>query len=102
MKQGVWIVNTSRGKVVDEKAMYEALISGRAAGYATDVFEHGAGRQPAPRAPQRHRHAHMAHTPGSLFNSWATGRRSRAPRLSRRATEFVVNPEVYDRPTDCE
>ena len=39
MKPGVWIVNTSRGRVVDEKAMYEALKSGRVAGYATDVFE---------------------------------------------------------------
>ena len=39
MKSGVWIVNTSRGKVVNEKAMYEALVSGKVAGYATDVFE---------------------------------------------------------------
>jgi D-3-phosphoglycerate dehydrogenase len=39
MKDGVWVVNTSRGKVVQEKAMYEALISGKVAGYATDVFE---------------------------------------------------------------
>jgi D-3-phosphoglycerate dehydrogenase len=39
MKPGVWIVNTSRGKVVNEKAMYEALVSGKVAGYATDVFE---------------------------------------------------------------
>src|SRR5512136_1269226 len=39
MKAGVWIVNTSRGRVVDEKAMYEALASGKVAGYATDVFE---------------------------------------------------------------
>jgi D-3-phosphoglycerate dehydrogenase len=39
MKPGVWIINTSRGKVVNEKAMYEALVSGKVAGYATDVFE---------------------------------------------------------------
>jgi len=39
MKIGVWIVNTSRGKIIDEKAMYQALVSGRVAGYATDVFE---------------------------------------------------------------
>ena len=39
MKSGVWIVNTSRGKVVNETAMYEALVSGKVAGYATDVFE---------------------------------------------------------------
>lgn len=39
MRPGVWIVNTSRGRVVDEKAMYEGLVSGKVAGYATDVFE---------------------------------------------------------------
>ena len=39
MKKGVWIVNTSRGKIIDEKAMYQALVSGKVAGYATDVFE---------------------------------------------------------------
>jgi D-3-phosphoglycerate dehydrogenase len=39
MRPGVWIVNTSRGRVVNEKAMYEALVSGKVAGYATDVFE---------------------------------------------------------------
>ena len=39
MKKGVWIVNTSRGKIIDEKAMYQALASGKVAGYATDVFE---------------------------------------------------------------
>jgi len=39
MKHGVYIVNTSRGAVMDEKAMYEALASGKAAGAALDVFE---------------------------------------------------------------
>jgi D-3-phosphoglycerate dehydrogenase len=39
MRPGAWIINTSRGKVVNEKAMYEALLSGKVAGYATDVFE---------------------------------------------------------------
>jgi D-3-phosphoglycerate dehydrogenase len=39
MKRGVWIVNTSRGKIIDEKAMVQALVSGKVAGYATDVFE---------------------------------------------------------------
>jgi D-3-phosphoglycerate dehydrogenase len=39
MKDGVWIVNTSRGRIVQEKAIYEALVKGKVAGYATDVFE---------------------------------------------------------------
>jgi len=39
VKHGVYIVNTSRGAIVDEKAMYEALASGKAVGAALDVFE---------------------------------------------------------------
>jgi D-3-phosphoglycerate dehydrogenase len=39
MKLGVYIVNTSRGAVIDEKALYNALVSGKVAGAALDVFE---------------------------------------------------------------
>ena len=39
MKDGVYIVNSARGALVDEKAMYTALKSGKIAGMATDVFE---------------------------------------------------------------
>ncbi len=39
MKKGVRIINASRGGIVDEKALYDALKSGRIAGAALDVFE---------------------------------------------------------------
>jgi glyoxylate reductase len=39
MKKTAYLVNNSRGPVIDEKALYEALKGGRIAGAGLDVFE---------------------------------------------------------------
>ncbi len=39
MRRGSYLLNTSRGSVVDENAVVEALNQGHLAGYAADVFE---------------------------------------------------------------
>ena len=40
MKPTAWIVNTARGRVIDEEALIAALRERRIAGAALDVMEH--------------------------------------------------------------
>ena len=39
MKKGVYLINAARGGVVDEDALFDAVVSGRVAGAGVDAFE---------------------------------------------------------------
>ena len=39
MKSNALIINTARGRLINEKALYDSLVSGKIAGAALDVFE---------------------------------------------------------------
>ncbi len=58
MKKGAFIINTSRGGIVDEEALLEALDSGRIGGAGIDVFEN----EPTPR-PELLSHPRISVTP---------------------------------------
>ncbi len=40
MKDGVYLINTARGGIADEKALLDALYEGKLSGAALDVYEH--------------------------------------------------------------
>lgn len=48
MKDGVYLSNSARGALIDEKAMLQGLCSGKIAGFGTDVLEEEPGRKNHP------------------------------------------------------
>lgn len=97
MKPSAYFVNVSRGPVVDEPALIEALRAGRIAGAALDVFE----QEPVDPANPLLAMDNVIVTPHSLcwtdecfHNMAATGLKSIVDALSGRVPEFVVNREV--------
>lgn len=94
-----YLVNTSRGGVVDEAALHEALTSGRLAGAALDVFDE---EPPSPDNP-------LLSAPNLVLSPHVAGVSDRTQRrglelaaesiravLAGERPETVVNPAVYD------
>ncbi|MCS7173800.1 MAG: phosphoglycerate dehydrogenase [Armatimonadetes bacterium] len=99
MKPTAYLINTSRGGVVDEAALTRALQEGWIAGAACDVFE----EEPPVRSP-------LLQAPNVVLTPHVGGHtREAAARAARQATEqvlavlrgerppHVVNPEVFER-----
>jgi D-3-phosphoglycerate dehydrogenase len=101
MKPTAYLINTSRGQTVDEKALYAALKERRIAGAALDVFE----REPTPPDNPILKLDTVIVTPHSLchtdecFRHIASDAIGAALSLARgERPRFVVNPDVLKHP----
>ena len=97
MKSSAYLVNTARGPVLEEAALYRALLDGKIAGAGLDVFE------VEPLEPTNPLLAliNVVATPHSLPRTWeSTGRTTRMIQdavlaiLQGRLPETVLNPDV--------
>ncbi|HXY37653.1 MAG TPA: C-terminal binding protein [Planctomycetaceae bacterium] len=102
MKPTAWLVNTSRGGLIDTAALRNAIADGRIAGAALDVFD----PEPPDLSDPLYRDERVIVTPHAAFVSEeslselrARAAQQIADALSGARPENVVNPEVYARTT---
>jgi D-3-phosphoglycerate dehydrogenase len=100
MKEGAFLVNTSRGAVIDESALAEALRSGRMWGAGLDVMEN----EPLPPNSPLRKCDNVTFTPHvganteeSVDDLYRAGCQIAMDVVSGIWPESVVNPEVEDR-----
>jgi phosphoglycerate dehydrogenase-like enzyme len=88
--RGAWVVNTARGSVLDEDALYHALTAGRLAGAALDVYEREPYRPSSPDCDLR-RLGNVVMTPHIGSNTAEANRR-----MAERALRNIAAAEAGD------
>lgn len=101
MKKGAYLVNTSRGEIVDEDAVIEALDSGRLAGYAADVLtgEFEPGFYPSTNKLWQYARTHdnvvlTPHIGGSTKDSWEITQKRIVEKVCEYLESSPLGPEV--------
>ena len=99
MRPDAYLINTSRGALIDEQALREALLEGRIAGAAIDVYQ----QEPLPADHPLRQTPRLLLTPHNAFNA-----REAAERMSEgcalpildllqgRRPQFVCNPDGWE------
>ncbi len=103
MKPTAYLINTSRGGVVDEAALARALQEGWIAGAACDVFEEEPPHSsPLLQAPNVLLTPHLGgHTREAAARcAWAAAEQVLAVLRGERPPH-VVNPEVFEQQRSC-
>jgi D-3-phosphoglycerate dehydrogenase len=102
MKPTAWLINTSRGGLIDNAALEAALAAGRIGGAALDVFE----PEPPDLSDALYKNERVIVTPHAAFVSAESlhelrlrASRQIADALEGKRPANVVNPEVYARTT---
>ena len=96
MQESAYLINTARGPVVDERALYDALVSGGIAGAGLDVFD----QEPPPIDNPLFKLDNVvlsAHLAGPTFESHAARVRNafdNVQRVARGETPLWVVPEL--------
>ena len=98
MKRSALLINTARGGLVDENALYDSLAEGRLAGAACDVFSH----EPPDDSPllTLENLIAMPHTGGATREASLRMGKMAVDNvlavLRGQPTAYVVNPEAYE------
>ena len=101
MKKTAFLINTSRGPVVDEAALIKALREGKIRGAGLDVFD----REPTPEDNPLLKMSNVIVTPHNLVEmeeyymlQWPEKARQVSQVISGKPPESLLNPEVLDTP----